>query len=41
MDVIRRADWIVDVGPAAGEHGDALAGFARRPASGSKRVGGI
>ncbi len=21
MDVIRRADWIVDVGPAAGEHG--------------------
>jgi excinuclease ABC subunit A len=21
MDVVRRADWIVDVGPAAGEHG--------------------
>src|SRR5256885_17100739 len=21
LDVVRRADWIVDVGPAAGEHG--------------------
>jgi excinuclease ABC subunit A len=24
MDIIRRADWIVDVGPAAGEHGGSV-----------------
>jgi excinuclease ABC subunit A len=24
MDVVRRADWIVDVGPAAGEHGGTI-----------------
>jgi excinuclease ABC subunit A len=24
LDVIRRTDWIVDVGPAAGEHGGTI-----------------
>jgi excinuclease ABC subunit A len=39
LDVIRHADWIVDVGPAAGEHGGEVlysgppAGLARVPAS--------
>jgi excinuclease ABC subunit A len=39
LDVIRHADWIVDVGPAAGEHGGRilysgpLAGLAHVEAS--------
>ena len=43
LDVIRHADWIVDVGPAAGEHGGHVlysgppAGLARRRGSRSTR----
>lgn len=36
LDVVRRADWIVDVGPAAGEHGGAIL-YSGTPA-GLKRV---
>jgi excinuclease ABC subunit A len=36
LDVIRRADWIVDVGPAAGEHGGHI--LHSGPAAGLKRV---
>lgn len=43
MDVVRRADWIVDVGPAAGEHGGEIlysgpiAGLAKVAASETRR----
>jgi excinuclease ABC subunit A len=43
LDVIRRADWIVDVGPAAGEHGGCVlysgppAGLAQVEASQTRR----
>jgi excinuclease ABC subunit A len=43
LDVIRHADWIVDVGPAAGEHGGEIlytgppAGLARVDASHTRR----
>lgn len=39
MDVVRRADWVIDVGPLAGEHGGKVlysgptAGLAKVPAS--------
>ncbi|VTR92849.1 excinuclease abc subunit a : Excinuclease ABC, A subunit OS=Microvirga lotononidis GN=MicloDRAFT_00060470 PE=4 SV=1: ABC_tran [Gemmata massiliana] len=36
LDVIRRADWIVDVGPAAGEHGGRV--LYSGPPEGLKRV---
>ena len=36
LDVVRRADWIVDVGPAAGEHGGAIL-YSGTPA-GLKRI---
>ncbi len=36
MDVIRRADWIVDVGPAAGEHGGRI--LYSGPLAGLKNV---
>ena len=43
LDVIRHADWVVDVGPAAGQHGGRilysgpLAGLAEVPASETRR----
>src|SRR6476620_6246912 len=43
LDVIRRADWIVDVGPAAGEHGGEIlysgtpAGLAKVKASATRQ----
>ena len=43
VDVIRAADWIVDVGPGAGQHGGRvlysgpLAGLARVPESQTRR----
>jgi excinuclease ABC subunit A len=43
LDIVRRADWIVDVGPAAGEHGGRilysgpLAGFERVEGSATSR----
>ncbi|AEW97438.1 MULTISPECIES: excinuclease ABC subunit UvrA [Streptomycetaceae] len=43
MDLVRRADWIVDVGPAAGEHGGQVlycgpvAGLAGVPDSATRR----
>lgn len=36
LDVIRRADWIVDVGPAAGQHGGEI--LYSGPSSGLSRV---
>jgi len=36
MDVVRRADWIVDVGPAAGEHGGEI--LFSGPIQGLRRV---
>jgi excinuclease ABC subunit A len=36
LDVIRRADWIVDVGPAAGEHGGEI--LYSGPADGLRKV---
>jgi len=36
MDVVRRADWIVDVGPAAGEHGGEI--LYSGPIEGLRRV---
>lgn len=36
MDVVRRADWIVDVGPAAGEHGGEI--LYSGPVEGLRRV---
>src|SRR4029078_3695266 len=38
LDVIRHADWIVDVGPAAGEHGGEI--LYSGPTSGLERVKG-
>ncbi|HEX7812719.1 MAG TPA: excinuclease ABC subunit UvrA [Burkholderiales bacterium] len=38
LDVIRHADWIVDVGPAAGEHGGRI--LYSGPAEGLKQVRG-
>src|SRR5207237_6116020 len=37
IDVIHHADWIVDVGPAAGEHGGEV--LYSGPPEGRKRVG--
>ncbi|MER5747496.1 excinuclease ABC subunit UvrA [Streptomyces sp. NPDC002225] len=43
MDVVRRADWLVDVGPLAGEHGGRVlhsgppAGLAQVPESATRR----
>src|SRR5205085_11074965 len=37
LDVIRRADWIVDVGPAAGEHGGQI--LYSGPPEGLRQVG--
>ena len=39
LDVIRHADWIVDVGPAAGEHGGRRA--LQRTAGGTRRRRGV
>jgi excinuclease ABC subunit A len=36
LDVIRRADWIVDVGPAAGEHGGEI--LYSGPADGLRKI---
>jgi excinuclease ABC subunit A len=38
LDVIRRADWIVDIGPAAGEHGGRV--VYSGPPAGLERVAG-
>jgi excinuclease ABC subunit A len=38
LDVIRRADWIVDVGPAAGEHGGEI--LYSGPPEGLSRIAG-
>ncbi len=43
MDVVRRADWLVDVGPLAGEHGGRVLhsgppeGLAQVPESATRR----
>ena len=39
LDVIRHADWIVDVGPAAGDHGGEI--LYSGPLKGLESVGGI
>ena len=38
LDVVRRADWIVDIGPGAGEGGGACSTPARSPASSTSRT---
>ena len=39
LDVVRRADWVVDVGPGAGEHGGR--GALQRPARGARGGRGV